>query len=311
MMKNQEPFHEGELEAQRLAGEAEEAARNAPMIGDRIMAGALGFVREQTMAVIGSRAAGGWLWSSIVFGLPGFLQPAADRRSLTIQVQPELRDARDPLWANLEIDRQVGILVIDLATRRRLRINGRLGGFADNIMHIDVEESFANCPKYIQRREIEVISGNATEEVSHGAELANQLDAGDVALLRQADTSFVTSAHPERGLDSSHRGGHPGFIEVINSRTLRIPDYAGNSMFNTIGNLLVDPRAGLVAPDFERHKVLQMTGEVEVVWAKAHDQVDDTGRSWIFHLHELRRSWIPVAVQNHFVEYSPYNPARR
>ncbi len=305
------PFHEGELEAQRLAGESAAAARNAPMIGDRIMSGALGFLRNQSMAIIGSRASGGQLWSSMVFGRPGFLDPAADRRTLMIHIQSELRDAADPLWTNLQVDHQVGILVIDLGTRHRLRINGRVVSLSAEAIVVEVQQSFGNCPRYIQRREVEVLSGDAPATASQPEERGSRFDEQNLALLRRADTFFVTSAHPERGLDSSHRGGRPGFVEVLDDRTLRVPDYSGNSLFNTIGNLLVDPKAGIVAPDFERHAVLQMTGNVEVVWGKSGRDADDTGRSWLFHLDELRQSKIPAAIHTHFVDYSPYNPLHR
>ena len=80
------------------------------MIGNRIMSGAVQFIREQPMAVIGSRDANGRLWSSILFGRPGFLDPAPDRRSLQIHIDAELQDPHDPLWNNINGNRQVGIL---------------------------------------------------------------------------------------------------------------------------------------------------------------------------------------------------------
>jgi hypothetical protein len=285
------------------------AAGNAPMVGDRIMSGALRFIREQPMAVTGSRDAQGRLWASMIFGRPGFLDPDPGRKALTIHVQPELRDEHDPLWTNIKYDPGIGLLVIDLGTRRRLRINGHLSSSEGETLRVEVEESFANCPKYIQRRDVQVSSLPADTE-SPGAERRDsKFGPQEEELLRRADTFFVASAHPERGLDASHRGGNPGFVEIMDETTLRIPDYAGNSMFNTIGNFLVDPRAGLVVPDFKRCKLIQMTGRVNVQWKEPAN--DDTGRSWIFHLDELRRRSMPAALHTHFIDYSPYNPPSR
>jgi predicted pyridoxine 5'-phosphate oxidase superfamily flavin-nucleotide-binding protein len=303
------PFHEGEVEAQRRAGESAQAERNSPMIGTRIMAGALDFVRQQPMAVIGSRDPGGKLWSSILFGTPGFLGPSPDRRSLRIAINATLQDSNDPLWRNLIHERQLGILVIELATRRRLRINGNVAVNTPDLLVIEVAESFANCPKYIQRRELQVSADIEGPSVPPVPDQTSQLSLEDSHLIQNADTLFVTSAHPERGLDASHRGGNPGFVEVLDEQTLRIPDYPGNSMFNTIGNFLTDPHAGLTIPDFEHHRLLQLSGNAEVIWERADGTDGNTGRWWIFHVDEVRRAPIPAAVRSHFLDYSPFNPA--
>jgi uncharacterized protein len=308
-MSDHGPFHEGELEAQRRAGESLTAAANSPMIGNRIMSGAVQFIREQPMVVIGSRDANWRLWSSMLFGRPGFLDPAPDRRSLQIRIDAELQDPHDPLWNNISGNPQVGILVIELATRRRLRINGRLTSATDSLLTIQVEESFANCPKYIQRRVVEFRSGQTQDPTTGGERTSYRLQGRQQEIVERADTVFVTSAHPTRGLDTSHRGGNPGFVEVVDDSTLRVPDYQGNSMFNTIGNLLVDPRAGLLFPDFEGHNSLQATGTVEVLWARPSDRDGDTGRSWLFHIEQLRESPMLPALRTHFIDYSPFNPA--
>jgi len=307
-MNDRGPFHEGELEAQQRSGESLTAAANSPMIGKRIMSGAVQFVRQQPMVVTGSRDANGRLWSSMLFGRPGFLDPAPDRESLQIHIDAELQDPNDPLWNNINGNRQVGILVIELATRRRLRINGRLITATDGLLTIQVEESFANCPKYIQRRTIQFESGMTERQATGEEQTSNRLRTAQRNIIACADTLFVTSAHPTRGLDTTHRGGNPGFIEVIDDKTLRIPDYQGNSMFNTIGNLLVDPQAGLLFPDFEGHSILQATGTAEVVWAKPTDRDGDTGRSWLFHVDEIRQAPMQAALQTHFIDYSPFNP---
>jgi hypothetical protein len=279
------------------------------MIADRIMSGAERFIRGQPMAVMGSRDANGGLWSSILFGRPGFLEPAPDRRSLRMHIDAGLQDPHDPLWNNISGNPQVGTLVIELATRRRLRINGRLTSATDSLLTVQIEESFANCPKYIQRRTIRFESGPREDSISAGEQTSDRLQSQQREFIERADTFFVTSAHPTRGLDTSHRGGNPGFIEAVDDRTLDIPDYQGNSMFNTIGNLLVDPRAGLLFPDFEGSQILQATGTVEVLWAQPTDRDGDTGRSWLFHIEQLRQAPMQAALQARFIDFSPFNPA--
>src|SRR6266852_5982296 len=119
------PFHEGELKAQQLSGEAEMGESNGAMIGDTIMSGALNFIRAQEMVVVSSRDDAGRRWASLLFGKKGFLQPNG-ASELRIALDPSRTDGEDPLWKNLESDPRAGLLVIDLETRRRLRINGEI-----------------------------------------------------------------------------------------------------------------------------------------------------------------------------------------
>jgi len=129
--------------------------------------------------------------------------------------------------------------------------------------------------------------------------------------VEHADTLFVASRHPTRGVDMSHRGGAPGFVRVLDPRRLRIPDYRGNGMFNTLGNFVVDDRAGLVFLDFDRGILLQMTGTVTLQFNEAedsHQPTGGTGRYWDFHL----ARWLEVPILTklawELLDFSPYNP---
>src|SRR5260370_39065570 len=123
-MRWEKPFHEGELKAQKLAAEQEEGESKGAMIGNKIMSGAVNFIRAQKMAVVSSRDAPGRRWASVVLGKAGFLQPSSDRRSLTMAIDTAENDASDPLWENLKADLHIGVLLIELASRRKLRGNG-------------------------------------------------------------------------------------------------------------------------------------------------------------------------------------------
>ncbi len=126
-----------------------------------------------------------------------------------------------------------------------------------------------------------------------------ELDSERIAAVRRADVFFVTTSHAERGLDTSHRGGMAGFVEVMEDSVLRIPDYPGNSMFNTFGNLMLDGRAGLAFPDFENGTLVQFTGTAEVHW--------EPERFWTFHVEQWRESALP-GVRGLFLEYSAFDP---
>src|SRR5579864_238669 len=147
------PFHEGELEVQKRAGEEAAAEANSPMLADKLYAGALNFIRQQQMAILSTRDSDGHRWASVVFGPRGFLEPS-DRQSLRIAVPAAERDPRDPLWQNLQSDPRLGLLLIELANRRRLRINGD-ARITDSEIVLSVTQTFPNCPKYITKRAME------------------------------------------------------------------------------------------------------------------------------------------------------------
>jgi len=283
-MRIEQPFHAGELSVQQRTGELEHARRNGQIISDSIPEGALGFIEQQSLAVLGSLDSQQNIWASVLVGLPGFLR-AVDLRTVELELKQTAHNRDDPWWSNIECHAEVGLLIIDLQTRRRLRINGRLARSGAGRLRLEVAESYPNCPKYIQRRQLRI----RLEEGARAARLPRAgcaLGPQQQALIGLADTFFVASAHPERGVDASHRGGKPGFVSVLDSRRIRIPDYVGNRMFNTLGNVLVNPRAGLVFIDFERSRTLQLIGCAEIRW-KLEDPANETGgtqRYWDFEI---------------------------
>ncbi|MGH2887524.1 MAG: pyridoxamine 5'-phosphate oxidase family protein, partial [Solirubrobacteraceae bacterium] len=184
---------------------------------------------------------------------------ALDERRVILAADPP---AGDPLEAALGHAR-IGVLAIEFATRLRIRLNGVAERTPDGIV-LTVEEAFGNCPKFIQRR-LPTSALEPTGTPRH--RFGNALDADQVRTVARADTLFIASAHPERGADASHRGGRPGFVEVsCDGRQLVFPDYPGNRMFQTLGNLTADPRAGLLFLDWESGAALQLTGRAEIVW---------------------------------------------
>ena len=306
-MRTENPYHDGELFVQQRVGEVEEGRRNGRIISDSILRGALKYVEQQPLAVFGSIDHDDNLWASVFIGNPGFMR-ASDERTVEVDLTQTARNHQDPFWANIEHNSQVGMLVIDLGTRRRLRINGRIDR-AQERLRLDVVESYPNCPKYIQRRHVTPLVLDGANRFSEPRQ-GHSLDAQQQAFIGSADTFFVASAHPERGVDASHRGGNPGFLRVLDDRRIRVPDYIGNSMFNTLGNFTVNPHAGLVFLDFERSRTLQLIGRPEILW-DLEDVTNETGgtrRYWDLEIERWLEADLSHQIQWEFLDYSLHNP---
>ncbi|HEX5327577.1 MAG TPA: pyridoxamine 5'-phosphate oxidase family protein [Acetobacteraceae bacterium] len=251
-----DPFHAGERLAQTLAGVRDRMAAGGAFIRGAMPEQHRVFFTGLPWLAFAAVDRNGWPCGTILMGALGFVA-APDDRTLRIAAAPSLDD---PVGAALSVEAGVGILGIDLATRRRNRANGRLTHVTAQSLEIAVQQSFGNCAQYIQRRRIEPRPINAPcapEALSH-------LDAPARALITGADTFFVASAAGD-AVDMSHRGGRPGFVRADDD-VLTIPDFAGNRYFNTLGNFLVSPRAGLLFVDFERGDLLHLSGTVEIAW---------------------------------------------
>ncbi|MGW3243922.1 pyridoxamine 5'-phosphate oxidase family protein [Streptomyces sp. NPDC001070] len=267
-------FHEGELAVQRRAGVALEAARLRGMLAPpRLDGGVSRFLADRDLAVLSARDGNGRLWVSPVVGAPGFLSTRDD--VLRVAARP---GADDPL-AGLPDGGQAGLIVIDFATRRRLRLNGTLtateGGF-----ELAVDQAYGNCPQYIQQRRLDPAPPGVTgaeDTPAAGPRTTDRLDTAQAALVRRADTFFLGTAHPERGADTSHKGGSPGFVRVEADGGLWWPDYPGNNMFNSLGNLASDPAAALLFVDFATGTALQLSGTAAVDWITPGAAGDDGG----------------------------------
>ena len=315
-MQSESPFHEGELLVQQRLSEAKEAQQNGRIIDDKIPQGALKFIEQQPLVVLGSVDRHQNIWASILFGHPGFVK-AVEQHAVEVDLSQALCNWNDPFWSNIEHYSQVGALFIELASRRRLRLNGTSSRTSSERLRLDVVESYPNCPKYIQRRHINVRIDSTSSQLLEQRE-GQFLEVEQQELITSADTFFVASAHPSRGVDASHRGGNPGFVQILSETKIRVPDYVGNSMYNTLGNFVVNPRAGLAFLDFEReptsqrsrYRILQLTGRPEILW-DLDDQNHTTGgtnRYWNFTIDRWLETALPQSLQSEFLDYSPFNP---
>ena len=304
-MQNKFSFHAGERAVQMRANDASIADRNATVIADTILGGARNFIEKQFMVVLSSIATNGAVWSSVLYGEPGFARTDTNN-SVTFNVPVGQRDESDPLWANIDTNPSVGMLFIELGSRRRYRINGIIRQISDQAIGIDVSEAYPNCPKYIQKRHLRKIENEVSaNDTLTGSSINESIEA----LIRNTDTMFVASNYAGTGADASHRGGNPGFVQIINDRTLRIPDYNGNSLFNTLGNIELDPRSGLCMPDFEGQQLLQLTGKSRLLWDQEDPQnlTGGTQRFWEFEIEQWILRRIPQLLEWEYLDASPFN----
>jgi predicted pyridoxine 5'-phosphate oxidase superfamily flavin-nucleotide-binding protein len=270
-----DPYHEGEQALQRRVGWRERLAEvGARTVRDhmpdphRELFGKLPFV------LVGSIDGAGQPHASVLMGAPGFMR-TPDAQTLAIDALP---DAADPLHVALRAGASVGVLGIEPHTRRRNRMNGVVRALHARGFELHVRQSFGNCPKYIQARHARWVESDATGATPMAAQHMTQLDLAATSLVRSADTFFIASAVPSQqiessaahGVDVSHRGGRPGFVRVQRGAdgvdVLTVPDFAGNNMFNTLGNLALHPRAGLLFMDFARGDRLHIAADAHVLW---------------------------------------------
>lgn len=307
-MFSKEPFHDGEIDMQERTGEREIARMNSVSVKDEILSAALSFIERQSLIVVATQDSNENLWASVLFGKPGFVQ-AKSTKELHVLLSQAHFISGDPVLANIENDCRVGALMIELDTRRRLKINGRTTAHDENELTIAVEESFPLCPKYIQRRKVRLPEEGSPLEQTISTVSGTKLGNQEVNLIQNSDTMFSATSNPHGNLDVSHRGGKPGFVRVLNDTTLRVPDFAGNSMFNSLGNLQLNDKAGVIILDFASRQSLQIAGRAEVLLDQ-DDPDNETGgthRFWTFTVERWLRGTIP-AVEIEFIDASPFNP---
>ncbi|MEX5217008.1 MAG: pyridoxamine 5'-phosphate oxidase family protein [Nitrospira sp.] len=295
-------YHPGERAVQARANQRDIADRIGKSIRAAVPPAAREFLLHQPMAIIAAVDRDGRQWASVLSGHPGFMQ-AVDGQTVRMTARPT---AGDPLAESLATGGQVGMTVIDFASRHRMRLNGKTE-VRDRAIHLLVQQVYANCPKYIQARQWQP-AGEALEEAK--VLRTPILTETQRRRIREADTFFVASNHPDCGVDASHRGGPPGFVRVVNESRLVWPDYSGNMMFQTLGNIAVNPRTGLLFIDFEKGDTIQLTGRASINWdADRAGDFPGAERLVEFEIEEIVETTGALPFRWQFIEASPFNPA--
>lgn len=268
MIATAAPWHAGEVALQGRVGAVERLAAAGPrVLRDHMPDQHREFFAELPMLVAGTLDAYGQPWASALVGRPGFAH-SPEPTLLRVDAAPL---PHDPLRGALADGAPIGLLGIQHHTRRRNRMNGWVRDSGPHGFTVEVGQSFGNCPKYIDPRELRY--GPAAQGTARIAESA-RLGAAARAIVRAATTFYIASAHPQaarshdpaEGVDVSHRGGPAGFVRVVGDAELVVPDYLGNAFFNTLGNLQLDPRCGLLFLDPAGGQRLHVAASASLQW---------------------------------------------
>lgn len=294
-------FHGGELAVQAREGTTHVAARLAAGFSASFSAPARAFLERQRLLVLaGTEPGTARVWASLLTGPAGFVA-TPDEHTLHVRAAAVAGDPLASLWR--ERGAVVGALAIEFETRRRLKLKGRVEPRADGFA-LRAWRVFGLCPKYIHAREA-LPDGAAAPSARRAATLS----AAQRRVLDVADTFFIASATPDGGPDVSHRGGRPGFVRTLSERQIEFADYAGNDMFNTLGNLELQPEAGLLFVDFERGATLQVTGTASGTWAPGDlARFHGARRVVAFDVQDVLETSNAAAQRWRLTEYSPYAP---
>ncbi|MEH6458187.1 MAG: pyridoxamine 5'-phosphate oxidase family protein [Cocleimonas sp.] len=307
--KNPNPFHQGESYIQARAGASKELVAMANQaITDFMPNQHQTFFKMLPMIFIGAKDKHQDVWASILIGKPGFIQ-INDEHSFTINSQ--FMDI-DPLVVDLKVGDEMGFLGIQFETRRRNRVSALITEVTTSHITLKIKQCYGNCPKYIQRRQ-----GKMTKpEVAPESIAFDSFDKSMTRFIHSVDSLFIASQYIDgdedlnRGVDSSHRGGMPGFVNIPNNKTLLIPDYMGNFFFNTIGNISLNSKVGIHFLDYENGHRVMLTGTAEVIWAEDNDipfdGVDRMIRFTLKHGYHLKNSF---PFEWKFKGYSPFSRA--
>ena len=256
-------FHSGERAVQQRVGVSETMQWAQAAIRPFMPPQHRHFYAALPFMVAAARDERGRPWATVLTGPDGFVT-TPDDRTLHINAKPVPGDALTDLFERPGDD--IGLLGIEFSTRRRNRVNGRIGGSAaSGVVHVD--QTFGNCPQYIREREWRRVAPEPGK-----TRRSATLTPKQQTWIRNADTLFFATGYrgegdnPAFGMDASHRGGERGFVQVIDAQTIEVPDYAGNNFFNTIGNLLADPGIGVLFIDFVQGSMLQISGRADIEW---------------------------------------------
>ena len=255
------------------------------------------------MVVVGSLDERNNVQASVLIGNSGFVQ-APDDKTIRIDATA-IHD--DGLIENLQKRNEIGILAIELAARLRLKIKGK-AILKDGYIFITIERAYGQCPKYIQAREVESLDLElrAKQNIQHSESLSDYLQR----FISVSDTFFIATYHNESGVDVSHRGGNPGFIKVLDQTKIIFPDYPGNSMFNTLGNISANPIATLLFIDFDRGDTYELHGEARIIWDDERImEFAGAERLVEFYISDVVNTRRNVPLKWQFLDYSPFNPA--
>ena len=251
-------FHEGELWIQNRVGATEKLARFASRaVRDHLTEEHREFFPQLLFLLICAEDRNGNIWIDILGASNDWIDCPTPKQLRLSDNFPE----GSPLHSNISVGDPIGILGIQPHTQRRNRVNAHVESIAEKNWMLHVDHSFGNCRRLINQRHF-ILS----EEKTGPSEYLQELSSSAQELIQSCDTFFIGSGHHSQGFDASHRGGAPGSVQIIDNNTIKFPDYSGNQMFATLGNILVNPRIALLFIDFKTGDLLQLNGTADINW---------------------------------------------
>ena len=276
-------YHEGERVVQERVGVLAEAAALARLAGQtRIPAKVVPFLESQIHVVAATVGAGGRRAAWLVWDDRPVLRVLDDGRV----VVSGARAALDPVAVDVAATGALGLLAIEWATRRRVKLKGQGRTLPDGTLLLEVGRAYALCPRYIRPRVPDAIL--APDPSGPTLAMADGLSDAQRRLVETSDTFILATHHPASGADASHRGGDPGFVRAPDAHMIEFDDQPGNNMFNSLGNIEADPRAGLLFIDFATATTLHLSGVASVDWPRGAEAGPRVVRLAIERVEELR-----------------------
>ncbi|KAG9666458.1 putative oxidoreductase, partial [Aureobasidium melanogenum] len=326
-------FHEGEKMMQKKLRVPEMDNPTIPMLSPQ----ASSMLQRAPLLAFGTLDSEGRPWTTVWGGRKGFSQSLGNSM---IGIRTSVASKSDPVVEALvgrndkgEIVKEEGEgrllsgLAIDLDTRKRVKLAGRMvagtlgstNGDKDSNDHgqqgilqlvARIDESLGNCPKYLNRRDISPATTNS-ELISDSI----PLDKRAVELINKVDLMFL-STNSGSSMDTNHRGGPPGFVRCLSQEDgctqFVYPEYSGNRLYQSLGNMILDSKAGFCFPDFDTGSCLFVTGHAEVLFEKDAAQV--LPRSNLAVRVTITAARLVASVlpfRGNTSEFSPYNPVVR
>ncbi|KAI4727375.1 oxidoreductase [Aureobasidium sp. EXF-10728] len=328
-------FHEGEKLMQKKLRVPEMDNPTIPMLSPQLST----MLQKAPLLAFGTLDPEGRPWTTVWGGRKGFSQPLGNsmigiRTSVASTLDPVVevlvgRDAKGEIVKEEGNGRFLSGLAIDLDTRKRVKLAGRMvagalgstdgedgadanvqQGVLQLVARVDESLEQGNCPKYLNRRDISPAITNP-KLISDSVPLHERA----VELIHKVDLMFLSTSSGT-SMDTNHRGGPPGFVRCVsqdNGCTQFVyPEYSGNRLYQSLGNLMLEPKAGFCFPDFETGDCLFVTGYTEVLFGK--DAAEMMPRSNLAVRVTITAARLVASVlpfRGNTGEFSPYNPVVR
>ena len=302
-----EVFHDGQKAVQRITGEEEIAKGRIPMVRTSLHPRSIPFIEHQILAFPGSEDSNGDIWLSLLVGERGFIT-IPSLQEIRFDLSKIISNRADIFFKNIETKPTVGLLFHEAERRARYRAWGVAHQEGDQLS-FDIRMGYPSCPKHIQRETIEIPADSKvlSSQYQYGISLGEE----EKEWIINAHTFFIGTQTKKGDIEASHRGGNPGFIEVQENGLLRVPDYIGNSMYSTLGNIYENPKAALLFVDYKKGETLQLTGNATLQFDQNSEEdfykSGETGRFWTFETKRWIRTIGHHKVNSKFIDFSPFN----